>query len=269
MIVVGCGSDDVLDSTIRAFGEPGARLAQLDPTFGMIRVFGTLNGLSVVAVSGSDNRAAESLLDVGASMIYLCTPNNPTGDLIDGKTIENIVARASGLVIIDEAYAEFAGASSVDLLASNDNLVITRTLSKAFGLAGLRIGYAAASPAVVREIEKSRGPYKVNSFAERAAEVAITDDRAWVEEKIHEARMNRDRFTECLRGLGFQPVESRANFVLVPVSNSREMGSRMVRTGVAVRELENLTGIGDALRITIGPWPMMEECIAALEAAVQ
>ena len=269
MIVVGCGSDDVLDSAIRAFGEPGARLAQLDPTFGMIRVFATLNGLSVADIPGGDTGAAEGLLATRASVIYLCSPNNPTGALIDSASIETIVARANGLVIVDEAYAEFAGVSSIELLARYDNFLITRTLSKAFGLAGLRIGYAAGSPAIVREVEKSRGPYKVNSLAERAAMVAISDDRPWVEEKIEEVRANRDRFTECLRGLGFKPLESSANFVLVPVSASRNIGSRMVRAGVAVRVLENLTGIGDALRISIGPWPMMEECVAALEVALQ
>ena len=269
MIVVGCGSDDVLDSAIRAFGEPGARLAQLDPTFGMIRVFATLNGLSVADIPGGDSGAADALLATRASVIYLCSPNNPTGELIDPASIETIVARANGLVIVDEAYAEFAGVSSIELLARYDNFLITRTLSKAFGLAGLRIGYAAGSPAIVREVEKSRGPYKVNSLAERAAMVAISDDRPWVEEKIEEVRANRDRFTECLRGLGFKPLESSANFVLVPVSASRNIGSRMVRAGVAVRVLENLTGIGDALRISIGPWPMMEECVAALEVALQ
>jgi histidinol-phosphate aminotransferase len=269
MIVVGCGSDDVLDSAIRAFGEPGARLAELDPTFGMIRVFATLNGLSVVEVPRGGQRAAEEILSAGASVIYLCSPNNPTGELIGPDSIEAIVARANGIVIIDEAYAEFAGVSSIELLTRYDNLLITRTLSKAFGLAGLRIGYAAGSPTVVREVEKSRGPYKVNSLAERAAMVAMTDDRAWVEEKIDEVRTNRTLFTERLRGLGLQPIESSANFVLVPVSDSRQIGTRMVRAGVAVRVLENLTGIGDALRISIGPWPMMDECLAALEMSLQ
>jgi histidinol-phosphate aminotransferase len=269
MIVVGCGSDDVLDSAIRAFGEPGARLAQLDPTFGMIRVFATLNGLSVVAIPGGDSRAAEALLGASARLIYLCSPNNPTGELIDPASIETIVARANGLVIIDEAYAEFAGVSSIELLTRYDNLLITRTLSKAFGLAGLRIGYAAGSATVVREVEKSRGPYKVNSLAERAAMVAITDDRAWVEDKVREVRANRARFTDRLRGLGVQPLESYANFVLVPVSDSRYTGEQMVRAGVAVRVLQKLTGIGDALRISVGPWPMMEECLGALEGALQ
>ena len=269
MIVVGCGSDDVLDSAIRAFGEPGARLAHLDPTFGMIPVFATLNGLSVVAIPGGDGGAAEALLGVGASVIYLCSPNNPTGELIDPASIETVVSRANGIVVLDEAYAEFARVSSINLLARYDNLLITRTLSKAFGLAGLRIGYAAGSPTVVREVEKSRGPYKVNSLAERAAMVAMTDDREWMEDKVHEVHANRARFTECLRTLGLQPIESRANFVLVPVSDSRKIGSSMVRGGVAVRVLENLTGIGDALRISIGPWPMMEDCLAALEGALQ
>ena len=269
MIVVGCGSDDVLDSAIRAFGEPGARLAQLDPTFGMIRVFATLNGLSVVDVPGGDNRMVEALLAARASVIYLCSPNNPTGELMDPASIEAVVSRANGLVIIDEAYAEFAGVSSIELLARYDNLLITRTLSKAFGLAGLRIGYAAGSPVVVREVEKSRGPYKVNSLAERAAMVAITDDRVWVEEKIEEVRANRARFTERVKALGLLPIESSANFVLVPVSDSRQICARMVRAGVAVRVLEKLTGIGDALRISIGPWPMMEDCLAALEASLQ
>ncbi len=269
MIVVGCGSDDVLDSAIRAFGEPGSRLAQLDPTFGMIRVFATVNGLSVVEIPVGESGAAETLLGTGASVIYLCSPNNPTGELIEPASIETVVSRANGIVIVDEAYAEFAGVSSVELLARYDNLLITRTLSKAFGLAGLRIGYAAGSPAVVREVEKSRGPYKVNSLAERAAMVAISDDRAWVEEKIQEVRANRARFAERLNGLGLQPTESSANFVLVPVTHSRKIGSRMVRADVAVRVLENLTGIGDALRISIGPWPMMEECLAALEVALR
>jgi histidinol-phosphate/aromatic aminotransferase/cobyric acid decarboxylase-like protein len=142
-------------------------------------------------------------------------------------------------------------------------------MSKAFGLAGLRVGYAAGSPAIVREVEKSRGPYKVTSLAERAAMAAMIHDRVWVDEKVTEARTNRARFSEKLRGLGLEPIESRANFILVPVPDSGDTCTRMAQSGVAVRQLENLTGFGDALRISIGPWPMMEECLTALEAALQ
>jgi histidinol-phosphate aminotransferase len=269
MVVAGCGSDDLLDSAIRAFGEPGDRLAQFDPTFGMIRVFATVNGLSVTSVPAGNGEGVEALLGSDARVIYLCSPNNPTGDVLEAELIESIVKRARGLVILDEAYAEFAGVSSVGLLARHENLLITRTMSKAFGLAGLRIGYAAGSPAIVREVEKSRGPYKVTSLAERAAMAAIEHDREWVDEKVAEVRANRARFTERLRRMGLEPIESSANFVLVPVMDARRTGARMARSGIAVRQLENLTGIGDALRISIGPWPMMEECLAVLEAALQ
>ena len=267
MVIVGCGSDDLLDSAIRAFGEPGQTLAQLDPTFGMIRVFATVNGLAVTAYPV--RQGAKALVGTDARITYLCSPNNPTGEILDAELIESIVSRAKGLVIIDEAYAEFAGTSSIGLLARYENVLVTRTLSKAFGLAGLRIGYAAGSPAIVHEVEKSRGPYKVTSLAERAAMAAMIHDRGWVDEKVEEARTNRDRFTEVLRGLGLDPIESRANFVLLPVADARKTGAAMARSGIAVRQLENLPGIGDALRITIGPWSMMEECLAALETALQ
>lgn len=269
MVTAGCGSDDLLDSAIRAFGEPGDTLAELDPTFGMIRVFATVNGLSVIAIPTHAGGVVESLVRADAGIIYLCSPNNPTGEVLEPGVIESIIMRARGLVIIDEAYAEFAGVSSVGLLARYENLLITRTMSKAFGLAGLRVGYAAGSPEIVREVEKSRGPYKVTSLGELAAMAAVTHDRAWMAEKVAEARDNRSRFTECVRRLGLEPIESFANFVLVPVAASAEVGGRMAEAGVAVRQLQNLAGLGDALRISIGPWPMMEECLTALEAALQ
>jgi histidinol-phosphate aminotransferase len=268
MIVAGCGSDDILDSAIRAFADPGDTLAQLDPTFGMIRVFATVNGLTLAPIPLTTARTAEAVLETGARVIYLCSPNNPTGDVLDPATIESIVAGAAGIVIIDEAYAEFSGVTSVGLLSKYDNLLITRTLSKAFGLAGLRIGYAAGSPEIVREVEKSRGPYKVSSIAERAAVAAVSNDRAWMREKADAVLVNREKFATRLKELGLDPKDSRANFILLPVADANAVGGRMAGQGIAVRALTDLAGIGDALRISIGPWPMMEECLAALQSAL-
>lgn len=269
MIVSGCGSDDVLDSAIRAFAEPGDTLAHIDPTFGMIDVFATVNGISTISVSGDDLLTAEALVNSGARLIYLCSPNNPTGEVLDQALIETVVASASGLVIVDEAYAEFAGVSSVGLIARYDNVLITRTLSKAFGLAGLRIGYAAGAPRIVAEVEKSRGPYKVSSIGERAAIAALERDRDWVKDKVDAVLANRELFRSRLRDLWLNPLDSDANFLLVPVDDARQTRERLAANGVAVRAFENLAGIGDALRITVGPWPMMEECLAALEKAIQ
>src|SRR5215216_79328 len=182
MVVTGCGSDDVLDSAIRAFAEPGDRVAHPEPSFAMVPIFSRMNALEPVAVplTPSFDLDADAMLATGARVVYLCSPNNPTGNAMSRAAIERVVERAPGVVILDEAYAEFAGANCLDLLARSERLLIVRTMSKAFGLAGLRVGYAAGAPALVAEVEKSRGPYKVHALAERAALAALTDDAAWV-----------------------------------------------------------------------------------------
>jgi histidinol-phosphate aminotransferase len=264
MIVTGCGSDDVLDSAIRAFADPGERFAYLDPTFPMASTFARMNALVPVPVPlrADYDADAEGLLATGARIIYLCSPNNPTGTLVTRATIERVVAGAPGIVIIDEAYAEFAGVSSVDLLARSERLFITRTMSKAFGLAGLRIGYGAGAPALIAEVEKSRGPYKVNIVAEQAAYAALTEDRAWVAEKVAEAVANRQRFEHAIAALpGFRVVPSFGNFVFAhTVEPSAALVATLCARGVGVR------GYPDGIRITMGPWPLMARCLEALAA---
>lgn len=262
MIVTGCGSDDVLDSAIRAFADPGERFAYLDPTFPMASTFARMNGLVPVPIPlrADYDADADGLLATGARIIYLCSPNNPTGTLVSRATIERIVAAAPGIVIIDEAYAEFAGVSSVDLLARSDRLFLTRTMSKAFGLAGLRIGYGAGAPALIAEVEKSRGPYKVNVVAEQAAYAALTDDRQWVADHVAEAVANRRRFEQALSTIpGFRVVPSFGNFVFAHTTQSSAgIVAALCARGIGVR------GYPDGIRITIGPWPVMEQCLAAL-----
>ena len=268
-VVTGCGSDDVLDSAVRAFGEPGDRLAYPDPSFGMIPTFARLNGLEPVPVPLTDgfDVDADAMLATGARIIYLCSPNNPTGTGLSRAAIERIVRGSHGLVILDEAYAEFAGTSGVDLLGGSRRLLVTRTLSKAFGLAGLRIGYGAGAPEVVAEVEKSRGPYRVNALAERAALSALTTDLEWVRARAGEVPALRARFVASLSRLGLRALPSDANFVLVPVSDAAGVAGRMREAGVAVRALPGLPRIGDALRISIAPWPLLESCLLALAEA--
>ena len=264
-IVTGCGSDDVLDSAMRALAEPGDRLAYLDPTFSMIPVFARLNRLVPVAVAaGGLDADADALLSTGARIIYLCSPNNPTGATLPRAMVERIVAEAPGFVILDEAYAEYAGKDCIDLARTSSRLLVTRTMSKAFGLAGLRVGYAVGAPDVVSAVAESRGPYKVNAVAERVAAAALTEDLPWVRERVTEVQRLRERFAEALRGIGLAPLPSAANFVLVPVPRGVALAGRLQAAGVTVRSFEALAGIGDALRITIGPWPMLERCIGAL-----
>ena len=167
-------------------------------------------------------------------------------------------------MVIDEAYAEFASWNCLDLLQRYPRVVITRTLSKAFGLAGLRIGYALGKPDIVAEIEKSRGPYKVSGLAQQAAVAALTADLDWVRDHVREAIANRERLVGELVNVGLAPLPSESNFVLVPVPNASALDVPLRERGIAVRPFRSLPRIGDALRISIGPWDMLQRFIDTL-----
>jgi len=269
MIACGCGSDDVLDSAIRAFAEPGEVLCLPDPSFSMIRVFARANGLSPVSIplTRSFDVDIDAMLETGARVTYVCSPNNPTGGAVPRRLVERIVESARGLVIIDQAYLEFGGDNYVDLASSGRPVLVTRTMSKAFGLAGLRVGYGVGSPELIGEVLKARGPYKVSALAERAAIAALESDRAWVVNHVNEAIGNRSRFRAELAKRAMTSLESSANFVLVPVADCAAVSRRLERAGIRVRALPALAGIGDAIRIAIGPWEMMMRCLDALVAA--
>jgi histidinol-phosphate aminotransferase len=277
-VVTACGSDDVLDATMRAFGEPADEIVFAAPTFAMIPVLARLNGLIPVAVpmTADYDIDPEQLVDRRAKITYLCTPNNPTSTALSREAVEYVVRNAAGLVVIDEAYVEFAPESFVALVTTSDRLVVTRTFSKAFGLAGLRVGYGVGSAEVMEPIMRARGPYKVNALAEAAAVAALAegpDGLGWVTEHAALAIANRDRFVTRLRGLGLSPAPAAGNFVFVPVARAQAIANDMSRHGVLMRALSDLpqdvpelaAAGGSALRIGVGPWTVMERVFNALE----
>ena len=269
-VVTGNGSDDVLDCVIRAFAAPGDTIAHPDPTFVMLPVFSRINGITPVPVplTADFSMDADALLATNARIIYLCSPNNPTATPTSVDTIRRIISGARGLVMIDEAYAEFTGLDGFLAEAPGlERVVVCRTLSKAYGLAGLRVGYAAASAKIVEIIEKSRGPFKLNMMAERAAVEALTTDADWVSARVRDAVASRDRLAAELRAMHLPPLPSVANFLLVPTPKAFAIAASLRSAGIAVRPFRDLPGIGDAFRITAAPWPVMERVLAALRAA--
>jgi histidinol-phosphate aminotransferase len=142
-------------------------------------------------------------------------------------------------------------------------------MSKAYGLAGLRVGYGAASAKIVEIVEKSRGPFKLNIMAERAAVEALTTDSAWVAARVRDAIQSRDKLAVELRAMNLPPLPSVANFLLVPTPRAFEFAASLRKSGVGIRAFRALTGIGDAFRITAGPWPLMERALAALQTALR
>jgi len=279
--VTGCGSDDVIDCAMRAFGVPGDAIAFAAPTFSMVPVFARINGLEPIGVPFADDWDVdpEALLATGAKLIYLCAPNNPTATPVSRAAIEHVVERARGIVILDEAYAEFAKETHADLIARSDRLLVVRTFSKAFGLAGVRVGYGVGAPSLVGVVERARGPYKLNVLAEHAAVAALgegPDALEWVRAHAKLAVENRQRLLASLRADGLSPLASDANFVFVPTTDAGAIGRRMIERGVLVRSMRGLDtnhptlreSGGQGLRIGVGPWEQMERVLTALHQAL-
>lgn len=278
--VSACGSDDVLDATMRAFGEPGDEIVFAEPTFAMIPMLARLNGLVPVAVPMTAGYAVDPqrLVERRAKITYLCSPNNPTSTALSRETVEYVVRHAAGLVVIDEAYAEFAPESFAALVTTAERLVVIRTFSKAFGLAGLRVGYGIGNAEVVEPIVRARGPYKVNALAESAAVAALTDGPdgiGWVDEHAALAVRIRARLADAFRALGHAPAPPAGNFLFIPVAQARAIADGMRRRGVLVRALSGLphdipalaASGGEALRIGVGPWDAMEQVLDAFVEA--
>ncbi|MHC4781141.1 MAG: pyridoxal phosphate-dependent aminotransferase, partial [Planctomycetota bacterium] len=270
-VVTGCGSDDLLDSAFRASVFPPGRLIYPSPSFSMVEAFARMNGMETHAVEWrkAEVDPARILLEE-PDLVYVCRPNNPTGASLPRDWILGLLALGGmdgPLVVLDEAYADFAEESFIGDAVDSGRLLVLRTLSKLYGLAGLRVGFGVGPRHVIEEVEKSRGPYKVSQIAEQAAVAALGDQSGWLEGVAEEARQNRARLAQELESRGLKPLPSDANFLLVPVepANAMEVNRALRDHGVAARPFPGLPEVGDALRVTVGPWDMMETFLSALD----
>ena len=270
-VTTGCGSDDVLDSVWRAVAECGGTVRWPGPTFSMVEPFTRMNGRIPSEIPWADAFDDPArLLEGDPVLVYVCRPNNPTGHTTAPGWAEELLDAAGDdgpVVLFDEAYADFAGETLIPLVVQRPRALVVRTLSKAYGLAGLRVGFAVGSRDLMAEVEKSRGPYKVSRPAEAAAMAALRDEGGWVPRTVAECVENRERLQGELARRGWAPLLSSANFVLIPVGAGRavSMSDDLRAQGVAVRPFPAAADMGDALRVTIGPWPLMERLLEALD----
>jgi histidinol-phosphate aminotransferase len=270
-VTTGCGSDDLLDSVFRASAMPPGRMSFPTPSFSMVAAFGRMNGLEVLPVPWYKAQVDPAhLLIEEPDLVYVCRPNNPTGLSPMRDWIRALLALGGPrgpLVVLDEAYADFAEDSFLKVAPATERLLVLRTFSKLYGLAGLRVGFAVGPSELVEEVEKSRGPYKVSQVAERAAVAALEDASGWAERIRSQTLENRDRLAGELRARGLHPLPSQGNFLLVPVepANVLEVDRALKLHGVACRPFPRLPETGDALRVTIGPWEFMERFLSVLD----
>ena len=173
------------------------------------------------------------------------------------------------MIILDEAYADFAEETMISWAVRNPRFLVARTASKAFGLAGLRCGFGVAQPKTTLAIEKSRGPYKVSRLAAEAVAAALLDEDRWMARTVAECLANRARLTDALRTRGLRPLESRSNFVLFasPSGSAFDDALALRELGIAVRPFTGIEAMGEGLRVTVGPWPLMERFLDALDDA--
>ncbi|MBK9163192.1 MAG: histidinol-phosphate transaminase [Acidobacteria bacterium] len=259
-IFIGNGSDEAIDLLFRVFCEPGRdKCIICPPTYGMYRVSAEINDVAIseVPLRGDFSLDADAVIgSVGprAKLIFICSPNNPTGNLVDRDDIVRIAKSFNGIVVVDEAYAEFADAESlISEISRQPNVVVLRTFSKAWGMAGLRVGMAFADAAIIELMNRVKPPYNVSGIAQRAVlnALASADQIAsWVTETVRE----RARLADELSRLSIVETiyPSDANFLLVRTTDMTQIYRELLSSGIVVRDRSRVLLCEGCLRITVG-----------------
>ena len=260
-VFCGAGCDDVLNLVAQAMLEPDDEIIVSEPTFGVYRMQANLRGANTVNVPLTDGFQLDADGILGAvtdktKYIIICTPNNPTGNELDSAEIKRIVEEAPCLVLIDEAYSEFAGTSYVDLVDQYPNVLVFRTMSKFAGLAGMRVGYGIVPKTMAPHFENIVQPCHNVSFISSEAAIASLSDLDYLGGVVAHIVASRDELAANLREIpGVEPYPSATNFLLVklPVEDGGPVVAELANRRILVRHFANPTlGIGDCLRVTIG-----------------
>ncbi len=271
------GSNEVLQTLLLTYGGQGRRVVTFEPTYALHSHIARVTGTEVVVGERRsdftiDPDAARALIaDVRPTIVFACSPNNPTGTVEPTETIEALLDATGGLLVVDEAYGEFAPRSALDLVRDDRRLVVARTYSKVWSMAALRLGFAVAAPWLVEELEKVVLPYHLAAPTQIAGRVALE----WGDEMADRvARLvgERARVLTALEAMErVAPFPSGANFVLFRVHGSgggRAVWERLVQRGVLVRDCSGWPGLTGCLRVTVGTPEENDAFVGALRAAV-
>ncbi|MBY0245695.1 MAG: histidinol-phosphate transaminase [Sphingobacteriaceae bacterium] len=271
---LGNGSDEAIDLLIRAFCNPGIdNVIILPPTYGMYEVSANINDVEIRKVNLLANfqldleKIAETI-DKNTKLIFICSPNNPTGNSIDRSDIETILTNFKGIVVVDEAYINYSRQRSfIQELTEYGNLVVLQTFSKAWGLAALRLGMAFASMKIIDILNKIKPPYNINQATQDLAFEAlknITQVNQWTKETV----LERDKLSLELSKLptSIKVYPSDANFILFEIQNAEQVYEQLTQKGIVVRDRSKVTLCDNCLRITVGTKQENEFLIQALQS---
>jgi histidinol-phosphate aminotransferase len=265
-IIAGNGSDEILAMLVRAFVGPGEAIAWPDPTYSLYPVLADIQDARGIALPWDADWAlpVEALLRSGARAIFFANPNAPSGTLVPADTVRALARRFDGLVLVDEAYADFAGTDCLALARELPNVVVSRTLSKGYSLCGLRLGYAVASPDIIQRLMKVKDSYNCHAIAIAAGRAAL-QDQAHAAAGWQAVRSERARLTGELERRGWQVIPSQANFLLarVPGGDAGALYLHLKARGILVRYFDR-PGLADRLRISVGRPDENDALLAAL-----
>ncbi len=273
-ILLGNGSDEVLDLLFRAFCEPKVdNIITLPPTYGMYSVLANINAVEnrkITLKKGfqPDVESIISAMDAHSKILFLCSPNNPSGNSFSEELINKLLVNFQGIVVIDEAYIDFSSQKSwLTKLYKYPNLVITQTLSKAYGLAGIRLGVCYASKEIITVLNSIKPPYNINELSQQKAMERLTNITE-VKKEVAQIINNRDILLKTLENYSFidEIYPTDCNFVLVKVDNASLRYKQLIERGIVVRNRTNQPLCENCLRFTIGTEKENKKLVQALKA---
>ena len=259
-ILLGNGSDEVLDLIFRAFCEPNEdNIITLPPTYGMYSVLANINAIEIKSVQLDANFQPKvhdilNIADSNSKLLFLCSPNNPTGNSFKAKSIERLINEFKGIVVIDEAYIDFSNEESwANRLNDFPNLIITQTLSKAFGMAGIRLGICYASEVIISVLNRIKPPYNVNELTQQKA-ISQLEKHELTQQQVTRILQERELLVNKLKTVDYisKIYPSDANFILAKVDDASKRYVQLIEKGIVIRNRTTQPGCENCLRFTIG-----------------
>ncbi|SHJ55564.1 histidinol-phosphate transaminase [Paramaledivibacter caminithermalis] len=257
-ILCGNGSDEILKIIIDTFVDKGDTVVSHSPSFAMYRIITQIAGGSFLEVEGDKdfsidiNKIINKANENNAKVIFLCSPNNPTGRIISREDIIRVLDNTKSLIVVDEAYYEFYGETIVDKIDDYERLIVLRTLSKAFGLAGLRIGYGVASKNMIETISKVKAPYNLNSISKCIGRIVL-DNKEIAFKNIEAIKNERDRLYKELKKIeGIQAIPSKSNFILIRTNKYKALMTRFKEEKILVKGFGTEGVLENCIRLTVG-----------------
>jgi len=277
-VSVANGADEIMDLLMKVFVRKGSKVMVVEPSFPMYTFFAQLYGGSAVPVLlrpdfSLDVDAVLKKANKDTRLLFVCSPNNPTGNQFREADIKRLLQEFNGVVVVDEAYVDFASGSVLNWVRDFDNLAVLRSFSKAFGLAGLRLGYLVSNEAIVEYVQRVVGPFNVNSVTQQAVALAL-EKWSYFERQIKLVVNEREWLMTKLRQTdGVNPYPSDANFILFKVAKegltSAVVAERMENRNVLVKDRGHLQLLENCIRVTIGTRNMNQAFLSALKDSLE